>query len=121
MILKKLLLLSLCLLPLGACYSQTISFESFTKKFVSGYKELHINDLSLAYADNLKSIRSVDEVKRQTVFFTIIQQDEKNYNPKQLTPLQQLDLELITYEARMNLERLALEKQWLAAPDHSIT
>jgi len=96
-------------------------FNAFSHKFVTGYKALHIPDLSLGYMQNIQSAKSLADVNTQTDFFTTIQHDLAGFKPVQLSPNQKQDYELIGYETGLNLERLKLEKEWLTSPNHKLT
>jgi uncharacterized protein (DUF885 family) len=113
MFLNKLTLLALfSLLPFGPRPAK-VDFNVFCKRFVDGYKELKITDLSLSYVENFKSIKSAGDVDKQVMFFTHIKQELAIFDPKQLTLVQSTDYQLISYETGINLERLSLEKQWV--------
>jgi uncharacterized protein (DUF885 family) len=112
--------LSVCLLPLTG-FKQQPTFDQFAGKFVSGYQELHIPDLEMSYVDGLKNIKSAVGIEKQARFFESVKTGIKAYDTTRLTPTQKQDYELITYETGMNLERLALEKQWAASKPAEIS
>jgi len=88
-------------------------FDEFSKNFVNGYQSLHIPDLELSYVSGLQHIGSAESIQKQTDFFKSIQSQLASYKAGDLNPSQRLDYDLITYETSLNLERLALEQQWL--------
>ena len=89
------------------------NFDGFSSRFVSGYKDLNLPDLELSYVSGLEHIGSAGSIKKQLDFFRSIQVELSNYKSVRLTPLQKTDYALIDYESKLNLERLALEQQWL--------
>jgi uncharacterized protein (DUF885 family) len=89
------------------------NFDGFCSRFVSGYKDLNLPDLELSYVSGLEHIGSAGSIKKQLDFFRSIETGLANYKTAQLTPAQNIDYKLIVYETRLNLERLALEQQWL--------
>ncbi|ASU36421.1 hypothetical protein MuYL_4536 [Mucilaginibacter xinganensis] len=91
------------------------TFDAFADKFVSGYKELKIPQLELSYVNMLKQIKPADQIKKQINFFESIRSEQKQIAVTSLSSSQKKDYELIAYETELNLERLALEKQWNAA------
>ncbi|MDB4921588.1 DUF885 domain-containing protein [Mucilaginibacter sp.] len=88
------------------------TFDQFTDKFVKGYRALKIPNLDLSYVNVLKQIKPADQIRKQIAFFESIRSEQKKYAIGSLSNGQQQDYELIAYETNMNLERLALEKQW---------
>jgi uncharacterized protein (DUF885 family) len=121
MFLNKLLLVS-ALSLLGICEPNTPQdFDNLSRKFIAGYKVLHLADLDLSYAQNLQHIKPIANVDEQVVFFTDIRQELKTIDFHQLNVLQKQDYELMTYETGLNLERCKLERAWLSTPHHDIT
>lgn len=118
----KSLLIALCigLLP-GAYQNQQKNFDAFEDKFVKGYKALNIPDLELPYVADIKDIKSADSVDREIHFFNVIQKELAAFSTASLSPEQQQDYLQIKYETGMNLQRLSLEKQWLANKPNSIS
>jgi uncharacterized protein (DUF885 family) len=100
------------LLPLSAI-SQKQTFEAFTDNFVSGYQQLHLPDLELSYVAGFQKIKSSAEIEKQVRFFEGVKAELKAYNISKLTLSQKQDYELMAFETGQNLERLALEKQWI--------
>jgi len=88
-------------------------FGDFSRDFVKGYQSLHMPDLELSYVTDLKNIRSAESVQKQEAFFKSAQSRLAALKQNELTPEQKTDYQLISYEANLNLERIALEKQWL--------
>jgi uncharacterized protein (DUF885 family) len=87
--------------------------EAFFEDFKKGYSELRIPNLSIAYADNLRSIKSRGEIDRQIKFFRRIQKRIPRIKSQKLSAGQKLDLDLIDYETRLNLRRLELEQAFV--------
>ncbi|MDO3642034.1 DUF885 domain-containing protein [Mucilaginibacter sp. L3T2-6] len=97
------------------------SFKQFTGNFVKGYSSLKIPAMDMSYVSNLKGIGNAADIKKQTAFFESVKSSLKSFSPKDLTEVQRTDYELIAYETALNLERLALEKQWAANPPKRIS
>ncbi|HVW94840.1 MAG TPA: DUF885 domain-containing protein [Mucilaginibacter sp.] len=89
-------------------------FEKFADRFVSGYTALHLPQMELSYVNVLKAIRSSAEIQKQIDFFQSVRSEQKTISTADLTNTEKIDYELIAYETKLNLERLALEKQWAA-------
>ena len=117
------LTLNIVLLLLFSCsYSrQQNSFDNFSASFVKGYQQLNIPELQLGYAENLKQIQSPYNIQKQTDFFKKVKTDLIVYSTKFLTAQQQIDFDLIQYETNLNLERLALEKNWISKKPGAIS
>jgi uncharacterized protein (DUF885 family) len=96
-------------------------FDQFSAKFVSGYQSLHIPDLELSYVSGLQHIGSAANVQKQIDFFTSVKSQLPFYKSKDLNSSQKLDLGLIQYETNLNLQRLALEQQWVKNPPAKIS
>jgi uncharacterized protein (DUF885 family) len=108
---------SVCLFVSLLCLSgfkPQSNFNQFAGKFVAGYKALKIPQLDLSYVTMLKQIKSAEEIKKQTDFFASIKSEQGKIKTTGLTASQKQDYELIAYETDLNVERLALEKQWAA-------
>ena len=112
--------LGIVFLSLSA-YAQQQDFDTFSKKFVSGYSALNLPELDLSYVNNLQHIGSADEIKKQCVFFINIKSKLNGYDPKLLNASQKTDYELMMYETTLNLQRLALEQQWIKHRPAKIT
>ena len=93
--------------------AQHQTFSYFKDAFVKGYNALNLPQLELSYVNNLQHIQPADSIQKQWDFFTSIQSQLANYKENALTPSQKTDYELIKYETGLNLERIALEQQWL--------
>ena len=102
-------------------FGQRAGFTQFANNFIIGYQSLNIPDLEMSYVSDLKDIKSADSVKKQIAFFKETKIKLSAYKISALTPEQRQDYLHIAYEADMNLERLVLEKQWLANKPDSIS
>ncbi|MBS1525704.1 MAG: DUF885 family protein, partial [Bacteroidetes bacterium] len=110
----KLFLLSLSAFALALTASaQAKTFSRFSTDFVKGYQQLNLPQLELSYVSNLQHIQPADSVQKQLDFFNSAKNQLANYDPAKLPPSQKTDYELIKYETDLNLERVALEQQWL--------
>ena len=118
---KNLFIAALISLWPGLNSHQQKSFGVFENKFVTGYMALHIPDLELPYADDIKDIKSADSVAKEISFFASVKKELADYQIALLTPVQQEDYLQMKYETDMNLQRLGLEKEWLNAKPDSIS
>ena len=87
-------------------------FDQFSAKFVSGYQSLHMPDLELSYVNGLQHIAPDESLHQQEEFFRTTNAELAAFKIDELTPGQQTDYRLISYETGLNLERIALEQQW---------
>ncbi len=88
-------------------------YDAFTTRFVNNYKALNLPDLELSYVSGLEHIGNAESIKKQLAFFKWADSSLSNFKPDQLTPAQNIDYKLIAYESKLNLERLALEQEWI--------
>jgi len=88
-------------------------WNTFEKSFVKSYNRLHIADLQIYYVDNLELIKSKRNVEKQEKMFQQYQKALQSIDKTKLTQEQQLDYALVSYEIKLHLERIALEKKWL--------
>jgi uncharacterized protein (DUF885 family) len=102
-------------------FAQNQEFDAFSSRFVKGYRSLHIPDLELSYLSGLEHIGPAENVQKQLDFFGQISSQLASFKKVTLSGAQQTDLGLIEYETDLNLERLALEEQWLKAPPEKIS
>ncbi|MES2278526.1 MAG: DUF885 domain-containing protein [Bacteroidota bacterium] len=112
--------LSVCLVPLSA-FTQQTDFNQFADKFVTGYKALHIPDLEMSYVSGLKNIQPLSGIEKQIRFFESVKSRIKVYDTTHLNLSQKQDYELISFETGQNMERLALEKQWMGNKPSAIS
>lgn len=111
----KALVIAICLVILScACSSSQSTFSAFSNKFVKEYQALKIPSVELSYVTNLQHIPGAAEIEKQTIFFKKVLTGIAAFKNQYLTPQQQTDYDLIQYESTLNLEKLALAKQWLA-------
>ncbi|WP_420573881.1 DUF885 domain-containing protein [Kordia sp.] len=89
-------------------------WNTFETAFVKDFKRLHIADLQIYYVDNLELIQSKRNVAKQEKMFLAYQQALQSFDRAKLTKAQQLDYALVSYEINLHLERIQLEKKWLA-------
>jgi uncharacterized protein (DUF885 family) len=104
--------LSVLILSFSVANAQQ-KFDHFAKNFVSGYQSLKMPDLELSYVSGLQHIGPAESVQKQLDFFKLIKSQLSFYKAGDMNASQKLDYDLIAYETSLNLERLALEEQWL--------
>jgi len=99
-----------------ACFcfanAQKTDFKKFCAEFIKEYKALEIPATGLDYKNNFGNIQNKEQLEKQQLFFVsqgkILQQvEEKNLNAEEKLRYKQLNYEIV-----MNLERIALEKNW---------
>lgn len=90
-----------------------ISFNDFRNSFIKGYTSLNIPQLQLSYAANFQNIQPWSGIQQQIIFFQQVKSAIATYKKEGLSKEEKNDLDLIEYETNLNLERLALEKEWL--------
>lgn len=107
--------LTICLLFLfsGAKKAEHQSFSDFCTNFVKVYRSFNIPEFRLSYAENFQHIQPEYELQRQTEFFQQIRNALGVYEKDSLTTEQEDIFDLLNYETDLNLQRLALEKQWI--------
>ncbi|MEP6844993.1 MAG: DUF885 family protein, partial [Panacibacter sp.] len=87
-------------------------FGRFRDSFIAGYQALHIPDLELSYTNNLQHIQSLYNIQQQLDFFNFADKKLNHFEGLWITEKERFDLDLMHYETRLNLKRLALEKRW---------
>ncbi len=92
--------------------SSSEDLKLVSKNFKIGFEKLNLPPNQLSYIGNLQSIQSKDSILQQEVFFLNTTEYLQKINPKKLSKKDRLDFELIEYETKMNLLRIAQEKKW---------
>lgn len=100
---------------------QPKKFAAFTNEFVKGYTALNIPGLEMSYVDDIKDIKTSDSVNKEIGFFRSVTKEISTFKIDELNLAQQEDYLQIKYECSMNLQRLSLEKEWLANKPDSIS
>jgi len=89
------------------------TFDAFCNDFVAGYTKLHLPQLELSYVSGLERIGTAADVQKQLDFFTKVKTGLSAFKADQLSESEKVDYQLIRYETGLNLERIALEQDWL--------
>lgn len=89
-------------------------FQELIKSFEKEYQQLNIPFLQLSYESNLKAISSKKSLDLQISFFENYKELLQTFESTRLSEQEQITHALLKYEIELNLERLALEKQWKA-------
>ncbi len=116
-------LLLVCSCLLLACKndrSNTEQWETISSQFINDYKKLNIPLLQLSFVANMEQIKSIDSVLQQERVFKDLAINLKKIEKNKLSESELLDYELLHYECELNLERITLEKKWLATAKGSI-
>ena len=82
------------------------------ENFKAGFEKLNLPPNQLSYVANLQSIQNKDSILQQEAFFRKITIDLQITGTKGLTRKDRLDFDLMEYETKMNLLRIAEEKKW---------
>lgn len=96
-------------------------WNAFETAFVKDFKRLHIADLQIYYVDNLELIQSSRNIAKQEKMFLTYQETLQVFDYDKLTKPQQLDYALVSYEIKLHLERISLEKKWLDSKPKNIS
>src|ERR1700741_1317581 len=110
---KKIFMAAAVILCIGCLKAQTVKdFAAFRDNFITGYKALNIPELELGYAENLQHIQPVYNIQKQTEFFNDASKKIEIFESLWITDEERNDLDLMKFETKLNLQRLALEKRW---------
>ncbi|MEM8906845.1 MAG: hypothetical protein AAGD05_03280, partial [Bacteroidota bacterium] len=90
----------------------TRQFTTLKTQFLQTYPRLSIAPLARSYVDNLKSIPTLEQIQNQTVFFQQFTSQLSEIEADYLSTVLRMEYELLVYECRLHLERLALEKDF---------
>ena len=83
-----------------------------SENFKEGFEKLNLPPNRLSYITNLQFIQSKDSILQQEVFFQKITKDLQKIEVKGMSKKDRLDFDLMEYETKMNLLRIAEEKKW---------
>jgi len=89
-------------------------FERLINSFDKEFRKLNIPNISLSYVNVLNNIGSAQELERQEQFFSKYQKQLDQIAVCELSEGEQLSHAVLSYEIDLNLQRIALEKKWLA-------
>lgn len=112
MMYSKLHITVILLLVSQILFSQSKNFEAVRKNFVKNYIALQIPYHQANYVQNLKSIKPIENIIQQEIFFKTVEKQLTNVDVRNLNEYERLDYHLMNYEVELNLERISLEKQW---------
>lgn len=87
--------------------------KQFTKAFAAGYRMLNIPDFNYDYREYLNSIPSVENLRKQEVFFSIQNEKINKINYEKLNLSDKIQYDHILYQIGFNLERISLEMKWV--------
>lgn len=109
----RILLISIILFSVECVGIKQTVGETFFADFAKGYRELNIPTLRISHTDNFRAIKNEKSISEQTAFFQKFNKKLKTINREKLSVKQKIDYDLIQYEIKLNLERLALEKNFV--------
>ncbi|WP_243471744.1 DUF885 domain-containing protein [Winogradskyella sp. MH6] len=112
MMYSKLHIRVILLLVSQILFSQNKNFEAVRKDFAKNYIALQIPYHQANYVQNLKSIKPIENIIQQEIFFKTVEKQLTNVDVRNLNEYERLDYHLMNYEVELNLERISLEKQW---------
>lgn len=93
-------------------HAQNTDFEALSRWAVKRYTALEIVPLSLSYKQNIGNIQPKKTLIQQASFFKQLDERLASINKRKLNAQERLDYDLLAYESQLNLERIALERQW---------
>lgn len=96
-------------------------WKNFTNDFTTTYTQFKFPLLAGSYIKNLEGIKSIEEIEKQEKFFLNIQNELLAYKADEFPQKDWLDYQIIKYETNLNLERVAIEKQWVKLKPDTIT
>ncbi|TND10187.1 MAG: hypothetical protein FD123_435 [Bacteroidetes bacterium] len=108
-----LLLLAWSLLFSGRAEKET--FAVFVKTFSGEYTQLNVPGIAYDYREYFNAIPGPAQLDAQQAFFEKKKTALNNFSRAQLKPVAQVTFDHLQYEIGFNLERIALEKSWVAA------
>lgn len=94
-------------------FSQKQDFGKIEKEFLNAFEAMDIPDLQINYVNLLQDISRGSDLAKQEVFFRGMLKKIENIDSSKLTDHQWINYEIINYEARLNLERIHLEQNWI--------
>lgn len=95
------------------------AFELLMADFEKDYSELAIPGLQLSYVDNFENVSSSEALEAQRHCFQTYNNRLKQCSIQELSEPYRISHRTLRYEIDLNLERIALETQWLAG-NHTI-
>jgi len=115
-------LLALCVLLQGhyPTLSRQELFAQYLHRFDAGYAALDVPGGSFDYRDELASIPDLKHIGRQLLFFEQMSNELGRFERSNLALPDRLQFDHLEFEIRLNLERLALEKNWKESPPVAI-
>lgn len=99
------------------CFSGSDSpkdFSLFVGDFIRGYQGLEIPDIRYDYHEYFTAIPSADNLRRQEGFFRKEREALRLYASSNLSKDERILYDHLQYEIAFNLQRLALEQEWVA-------
>lgn len=109
---NRFLLIGFFIVSFAHCQNKTIDFQSVVQNFKEGFERLELSPTQLSYVENLRSIQNKGAILQQELFFQKTAEYLQEINPEKLSTKNRLDFELMVYETKINLLRIAEEKRW---------
>ena len=111
------------LLLLGSSFVHrgATEWDNLVDDFVRDYRSLHIQRLRIAYLDNLQGIQDAADVAQQAKVLREWEARLDGVDRQNLTADQQWSYDLLTYQLKLDLERIALEIPWAANPPEHLS
>lgn len=98
-----------------ACAQKEQNFITLTNAFSEEYQTLNIPPLQLSYVQNLESVSSEEDLKKQEDFFNRFEKKLQSLNQNKLSGTERVVLEVIKYETDLNRERISLSRSFQKA------
>lgn len=90
------------------------SFKQFADAFAREYATLNLPGFTLDYREYFKSIPEPSQLDTQEQFFNQIKAGLEGYKRADLPATDRITWDHLNYEIEFNLQRIALEKSWVA-------
>ncbi len=112
---RQLLIAIFLLAPLaGAASEQDAEFRTLAEAFAEDYAGLDLPGLQLSYLENLRAIKPPRHLERQEAMFSRYWPQLSGLETAGLGVCSQIHYEILNYEISLNLERIALERRFVA-------
>lgn len=91
---------------------QNQDWQAMVQEFYNAYEALNVAPLRIAYLDNLSAIGSPESLKEQERLLTNLEAGLKQTKRSTLKQRERLEYDLLEKNAKLHLERIALEQSW---------
>jgi uncharacterized protein (DUF885 family) len=106
---------------LSTAYGNEAESGQKLNTLLNNVQALQLPTIQLSYVDNIKSIKSSQQLNTQQRTLESIQDQLTTISYSDLPKLQKRDFDLLQYEISLNLERITLEKKWLKTSERVLS